>query len=58
MSLLAHAVLCDRCCDEIDPLELADDVDAAEHFHPDCLAEELADRFDAQAALLPAGATS
>lgn len=46
MSLLAHAILCDRCCDEIDPLELGDDADALEHFHRDCLAEELADRFD------------
>lgn len=49
MSLLAHAVLCDRCCDEIDPLDLGDD-DVAEHFHPDCLAEELADRFEILAA--------
>lgn len=46
MSLLAHAVLCDHCCDEIDPLALGADHDALEHFHPDCAAEELADRFD------------
>lgn len=46
MTLLAHSTLCDRCCDEITVDEISVELDDdSTHFHADCAAAELADRF-------------